>query len=124
LWSNGRFQLVLIAMQDADTAVRGFYDYLRLRFGSQRVGVYCPERPYILFGCAEIDELGQAAPAGEPRRRATADAVSIPPLHDVLHGHLAEAARQITALRPRRLAASAKATVAPSIPERPRHEVK
>ena len=104
LWEPQKYQLVLVELFEADVDVRPFCEYLQTRSPRQKIGIYCPEHPFILGARAGLlrsfDE-----PAGAAQRSVATEA-AVARAQPVTSG-LVEAARRIAVLR-RRLPIHAK----------------
>ena len=47
LWEPEKYQLILVELFEADLDVRPFCENLQARSPQQKMGVYCPDRPFI-----------------------------------------------------------------------------
>ncbi len=111
LWEPEKYQLVLVELFDADLDVRPFCENLQARSPRQKIGIYCPDHPFILQGRAGLLRP-IVEPARTPRSEIGESAVA---RQQHLTSGLVEAAQRIAALR-RRAPIYVKPTPRPQAP--------
>lgn len=99
LWEPEKYQLVLVELFEADTDVRPFCEKLQTLSPRQKIGIYCPDHPFIMrAGKALLQSEAEPPRAfrGEVQQEAGGE---VAPENET--SGLVEAARRIAALRRR-----------------------